>query len=46
MSKKERKSMVSKEENLSVRQQYVLFGQCSTSLDYTLSEETVEDLII
>lgn len=46
MSKEERKSMVSKEEKLSIRQQCVLLGLCRTSLYYTASEETAENLEI
>lgn len=44
MSKEERKSMVSREEKLSIRQQCVLLGLCRTSMYYTPSEETVENL--
>ena len=46
MSKEERKRMVSKEEKLSIRQQCVLLGLCRTSLYYTESEETAENLEI
>ena len=45
MSMKERKAMVSKEE-LSVRQQCDLLGLCRTSLYYTPSVETEENLEI
>ena len=38
--------MVSKEERLSVRQQCVLLGLCRTSLYYTATEETAENLEI
>ena len=44
MSKEERKSMVSKEEKMSIRQQCVLLGLYRTSLYYTASEETAENL--
>lgn len=46
MSKEERKRMVSKDEKLSIRQQCVLLGLCRTSLYYTASEETAENLEI
>ena len=46
MNKEERKRMVSKDEKLSVRQQCVLLGLCRTSLYYTASEETAENLEI
>ena len=46
MSKEERKRMVSKDERLSIRQQCVLLGLCRTSLYYTASEETAENLEI
>ena len=46
MSKEERKRMVSKDEKLGVRQQCVLLGLCRTSLYYTASEETAENLEI
>ena len=38
--------MVSKEEKLSIRRQCVLLGLCRTSLYYTASEETAENLEI
>ena len=46
MSVKERKAMVSKEEELSVRQQCDLLGLCRTSLYYTPSVESAENLEI
>ena len=46
MSKEERKKLVSKDEKLSIRQQCVLLGLCRTSLYYTASEETAENLEI
>lgn len=39
-------AMVSKEDKLSIRQQCLLLGLCRTSLYYTPSEETPENLEI